>query len=425
MSVRKFSPSDDVAARSQRLPAGRTSADGRGAMTGELYDQHATAAYRFALHLTGSRCDADQVVRRAFLAVHQALARGERAAASRAWILRAVKREAGAAAGPAVVGSAASRLQNFDAVRTTLLEFPEPEHHAFVLRHWSGLVDREIADVLATSPAGVETLLFRARSKLAGERDLAIACQTVRIRLSMDQPMSAADDEHMQGCSGCRTARERLAQVAGIAGVLALAPSVGVASAMAASVPGFAAGSVTAGSGTGAAMVGAAAKAGLAVKAAVAVVAIGASVAVVHAHRHEIVAGVTNVLERVVPQSGGQRPARSQTSTPVTPGASRAPAAQPGGSGGSTHRPPRIPPHRPTSGGNAHRPGTAGGGRPSRHPSHPSRPPRAGVAPPATSGSRKPTGGRPTPPTHSTGSGTGGSGMSHQPSRVPLHLPHP
>jgi hypothetical protein len=74
MSVRKFSPSDDVAARSDRLAVGRTPADGRGAMTGELYDQHATAAFRFALHLTGSRRDADQAVHRAFLAVHQALA---------------------------------------------------------------------------------------------------------------------------------------------------------------------------------------------------------------------------------------------------------------------------------------------------------------------------------------------------------------
>jgi Sigma-70, region 4 len=311
-------------------------------------------------------------------------------------------------------------MQNFDAVRTTLLEFPEPEHHAFVLRHWSGLVDREIADVLATSPGGVETLLYRARSKLAGERDLATTCQTVRIRLSMDQPMSAADDEHTQGCSGCRTARQRLAQVAGIAGVLALAPSVGVASAMAASVPGFAAGSATAGSGTGAAMVGAAAKAGLAVKAALAVVAIGASVAVVHAHGHEIVAGLTRVLERVVPQSGEQRPARRQTSNPVAPGASGTPGAHPVGGGVPTHRPPRVPPHSPTSGSNAHGPVTAGGGRPSR-PSRPSRPPRVGVAPPGTGGPRK-LGGGPTPPTNRTGQGTGASHVpSHQPSRQPSH----
>ena len=44
-------------------------------------------------------------------------------------------------------------------VRGMLWTLPEPQHHAFVLRHWSGLSQNEIADVLETMPSAVESLL--------------------------------------------------------------------------------------------------------------------------------------------------------------------------------------------------------------------------------------------------------------------------
>ena len=47
-----------------------------------------------------------------------------------------------------------------------LWTLPEPQHHAFVLRHWSGLSQNEIADVLETTPSAVESLLGRARLTL-------------------------------------------------------------------------------------------------------------------------------------------------------------------------------------------------------------------------------------------------------------------
>jgi DNA-directed RNA polymerase specialized sigma24 family protein len=45
-------------------------------------------------------------------------------------------------------GDAAEQLSQ---VRAVLFSLPEAEHQAFVLRHWSGLSTREIAEVLGAS----------------------------------------------------------------------------------------------------------------------------------------------------------------------------------------------------------------------------------------------------------------------------------
>ncbi len=50
-----------------------------------------------------------------------------------------------------------------------LWTLPENQHHAFVLRHWSGLSQNEIAEVLETTPSAVESLLVRARATLVAE----------------------------------------------------------------------------------------------------------------------------------------------------------------------------------------------------------------------------------------------------------------
>src|SRR5437773_5371292 len=57
------------------------------------------------------------------------------------------------------------------AVRSMLWALPESQHHAFVLRHWSGLSQDEIADVLDTTPGAVESLLIRARRTLLADQN--------------------------------------------------------------------------------------------------------------------------------------------------------------------------------------------------------------------------------------------------------------
>src|SRR5436309_2558324 len=59
-----------------------------------IYRAHATAAYRYAVHLTGSREDADDLVQAAFLEAHRHLSKGEAIVNPRAWLAAVVRTRA-------------------------------------------------------------------------------------------------------------------------------------------------------------------------------------------------------------------------------------------------------------------------------------------------------------------------------------------
>ncbi len=311
-----------------------------GERVGALYRDHADAVFRFAVHLTGHREDAEDAVQFAFLAVHRTLLRGDHVANPRAWIFQAVKhrvfnvrrnRHDTPASDtldrvPSRPDDGSDAVREIDRVRSMLWALPESQHQVFVLRHWSGLTYGEIAEVVGTTPTAVESLLHRARSAIVADRDVETACQGVRNELSRSRPLSEPDLAHVRRCRGCRTAQTRLAQAVGIAAMLELSPALHVGQALAATLPGFqttaaiggvgdgasvaassavpsAAPAAGAGAGTASTSVatgaGVVAKAALVAKVALTALAVAGSVAVAHADGRAILGAAAAQLHRV------------------------------------------------------------------------------------------------------------------------------
>jgi RNA polymerase sigma-70 factor, ECF subfamily len=227
-----------------------------------LYEEHSGPVFAFGLHLCGSRADAEDLVQIAFLHAHQALLRGERLVNPRAWLITVVKRQAFnrwrdrreipssasmPEASPVDDGNAVDELAR---VRLLLYSLPEAQHQAFVLRHWSGLSNREIAGVLDTSESAVESLLVRARAAIVASGPAEEECFALRRRLTDNRELTPAQSSHVARCKGCARAHQRLTRAAAAVVVLGLVPRAHVAQALAAAVPGFAG---TAGAGAGAA----------------------------------------------------------------------------------------------------------------------------------------------------------------------------
>ena len=257
-----------------------------------LYREHSAATYRFALHMCGSRDDAEDLTQTAFLAAHRKMLAGEELVSPRAWLASVVRTRAlnlrrdrhdiaasdrleqlAAAVDPVETGEDLSRI------RAVLWSLPEPQHQAFVLRHWCDVSNRDIAAMLDTSEAAVESLLVRARRAIGGIDDLPGDCIETRERLTQGLPETPRVQSHLSGCRGCRTAGDRIARAAAAAGVLALAPRIGVAKSLAATVPGF---TTAAATSTGAGVAGATAAKALVAKALVAGVVVGAAATAIH-----------------------------------------------------------------------------------------------------------------------------------------------
>ena len=265
---------------------GRVDTDAGRELAG-LYEEHSGPVFAFALHLCGSRSDAEDLVQIAFLHAHRALLRGERLVTPRAWLITVVKRQAFnrwrdsreipssasmPEASPVGDDDAADELAR---VRLLLYALPEAQHQAFVLRHWSGLSNREIAGVLDTSESSIESLLVRARAAIVASGPAEEECVALRRRLTDNRDLTPAQSGHVARCKGCARAHQRLNRVAAAVVVLGLVPRAHVAQALASAVPGF-----TATAGVGA---GATSGAGLAAKVAgtkTAIAAVGSLLAV-------------------------------------------------------------------------------------------------------------------------------------------------
>ncbi len=228
-----------------------------------LYREHATDAFRFALHLTGRREDAEDVVQFVFLQAHRQLTAGRPLMNPRAWLMTAVKHRsfnvlrdrrevpvdevvvAAAPSGPPARDEAGALRE----VRGMLWTLPEKQHHAFVLRHWCGLSQAEIAGVLDTTPSAVESLLSRAHTTLLSEQASSAECVDARRRLIDAQSPAAIDVPHLNECHRCRTAKERLLRTSNFASAFALAPGLHVAQSLESLVHGFSAHAATVSTG--------------------------------------------------------------------------------------------------------------------------------------------------------------------------------
>jgi len=364
--------------------------------------EHSAEAFRYALHLTGRRADAEDVVQQVFLQAHRHLDAGRELVSPRAWLLTAVKHRAYNLARdrrelpldnaePVVrpTDPACDEAVALAEVRGMLWTLPEPQHQAFVLRHWSGLSQNEIADVLDTTPSAVESLLVRARTALLRSHASASeACSGVRSRLLQSAAPGVADREHIDSCRPCGHAHARLARAANLASSLALVPGAHVADSIAHLVPGFSAHAATstaaaagttgagaAGAGSGAGMSGATAtwgttavstagKTAVTAKAVLAAVAATAVVTAVPAARQ-------TVSNLVVPRSAASvhhaarhhaRPVVAPVAAPGTPPVATTSGPAPGEPGGG---PPAEDPGKHTGAGKGTgKPDTPAGGKP-------------------------------------------------------------
>ncbi len=194
-----------------------------------LYEEYAASMFRFALHLTGRREDAEDVVQFVFIQAFGQLEDGNELSNPRAWLMRATKNRSlnlirdrrELPTDDLRVESRPSDSADRDelaalaAVRATLWALPETQHQAFVLRYWSGLSQNEIADVLSTTAGAVESLLIRARAALANDSAaIDTQCGGVRERLVGALYLRAEDTAHIASCRKCRTAQSRITRTA-------------------------------------------------------------------------------------------------------------------------------------------------------------------------------------------------------------------
>ena len=248
----------------EKMRRGRVDIDA-GRELAALYEEHSGSVFAFGLHLCGSRADAEDLVQIAFLHAHRALLRGERLVNPRAWLITVVKRQAfnrwrdrreipsSGSMPEARSVDDASAADEIARVRLLLYSLPEAQHQAFVLRHWSGLSNREIAGVLDTSESSVESLLVRARAAIVASETSDEECFALRRQLTDDRDLTPAQSRHVARCKGCARAHQRLTRAAAAVVVLGLVPRAHVAQALASTVPGFAgAAGVGAGAASGA-----------------------------------------------------------------------------------------------------------------------------------------------------------------------------
>lgn len=367
-----------------------------------LYQEHAAEAFRYAVHLTGERADAEDIVQHVFLQAHRHVESGRDLMSPRAWLLTAVRhrafnltRDRREVPLEAVAAAAGSREHSSDEaaelaeVRGMLWTLPEAQHQAFVLRHWSGLSQGEIAEVLETTPSAVESLLARARAALLRSHESASeTCSRVRGRLLDAAVLAGADEDHVGACRSCRQARARLTRAANLAGSLALVPGTHVADSLARLVPGFsahvatssAAAAGTAGVGAGAGSGGATATWGttavttagkmtVVAKAAAAVVATTAMVGSVPPAQHALSRLVEHYASAHRPASA--RHASRQPTRPVgtaTTGAPSGPEPAAPASGDPNGHAPAENPGRHAGAGNGHgKPADPGAGAGKTH----------------------------------------------------------
>jgi RNA polymerase sigma-70 factor, ECF subfamily len=150
----------------------------------QLVARHQLSAWNAAYRFLGNAADAEDVVQEAFLRVLDSADRYRPTATFRAYLYRIVarlcldflrrKRLRIYSELPDIADKKETPEKAFEAqeqaaaVRQSLNLLPPKQKMAVILRYYEGLGYREIAEVLDTTNKGVERLLSRARTTLAG-----------------------------------------------------------------------------------------------------------------------------------------------------------------------------------------------------------------------------------------------------------------
>ena len=153
-----------------------------------LYERHSQRIYRYCLARLRSREEAEDAVQSTFLRAHGALRKGVVPDVESAWLFKiahnvclsralANSRRARVER-PHDLDDLQDRLADIDrgndeliGLAEALAEMPENLRRPLLLREWQGLSYAEIADRLGVTHSAVETLIFRARRRLAQALD--------------------------------------------------------------------------------------------------------------------------------------------------------------------------------------------------------------------------------------------------------------
>jgi RNA polymerase sigma-70 factor, ECF subfamily len=149
----------------------------------ELFSQYSAGVYRYCLGRLGSPEEAEDALQLTYLNAWRSLKRGFEPRQPRPWLfqiaanvcasslrskLRGTRLELrDPSALDELAGSGEPGNEELLGLSQALRDLPSRQRRAMVLRDWHGLSYDEIAAEMAVSDAAVETLLFRARSKVA------------------------------------------------------------------------------------------------------------------------------------------------------------------------------------------------------------------------------------------------------------------
>jgi RNA polymerase sigma-70 factor (ECF subfamily) len=149
----------------------------------ELFSRYSAGVYRYCLGRLGSPEEAEDALQLTYLNAWRSLKRGFEPQQPRAWLfqiatnvcatslrskLRGTRLELrDPSALDELAGSGEPGNEELLGLSQALRDLPSRQRRAMVLRDWHGLSYDEIAAEMAVSDAAVETLLFRARNKVA------------------------------------------------------------------------------------------------------------------------------------------------------------------------------------------------------------------------------------------------------------------
>jgi RNA polymerase sigma-70 factor, ECF subfamily len=167
----------------QLTPRARRDAQSTDRAFESFYRKHVAEVYQYALAVLTNPADAEDVTQQTFLNAYRAFQRGERPHTPHNWLIKIAHnvcrmrwRQSSRRPQEVPLENAAEptalddEKPSLDEVLTALARLPLNQRAAIVMREVEGRSYSEIADVLDTTVAAVEALLFRARTNLRARR---------------------------------------------------------------------------------------------------------------------------------------------------------------------------------------------------------------------------------------------------------------
>jgi RNA polymerase sigma factor (sigma-70 family) len=328
----------------------------------------------FCRHMLGSQEDAEDVLQEVFAASYNAICADDRPINARPWLYRIARNRclnhlrrpqpAGQDSmdvferdGGITTADTVHRREEFRHIVADVLELPETQRTALLLREIDALSYDQIAEAMETTVPSVKSLLVRARVSLAEAAEARLlTCEEVRFELGQVAEGLAKSSppvrRHLKACDRCRTFKVELRNTSkALAAIYPIGPLLflkklwvaklgagGAASAAASSSSGAAAGAGVAGAAASAAggiTAGGAVSAGvstLASKAAAgmaaAVIVTAGAVEVKHAATERRAKPAPNVVAAAPPPSAPVAPV-VPVAPPARPPTPAEPAAKP------------------------------------------------------------------------------------------------